>query len=158
MPGKSPFEDEYRASLRAHWKYVIRQGDKRTERTLRHVMKQLGFREDELAQLTLSATAHVDDMPDGFTPDPVMLEQVAAIGKAAEANESAVNPGGVKGDGEPLPPQEAALDMHTAHRHEDALDPAAIEAAEESAAAHDPDPVDDPGEPDIEPPTQLSLF
>ncbi len=148
MPGKSPFADEYRASLRAHWKYVIRQGDKRTERTLRHVMKQLGFRDDELAQLTLDATAHVDDMPDGFTPDPVMVEQIAALGKIAAANEAAVNPGGVRADGEPLPPEEAALDLHTAHRHEDALDPEAIEREAEEA--------DD--EPDADAPTQLSLF
>ncbi len=151
MPGKSPFEDEYRASLRAHWKYVIRQGDKRTERTLRHVMKQLGFREDELTQLTLAATAHVDDMPDGFAPDPAMIEQIAALGKIAAANEAAVNPGGVLGDGEPLPPEEAALDLHTAHRHEHALDPEAIEAEADSAE-------NEPDEPAEDAPTQLSFF
>ncbi|MFN8527763.1 MAG: hypothetical protein U0670_04045 [Anaerolineae bacterium] len=61
MPGKSPFEEEHRECLRAHYTHVIRENETRTERTLKGVLKELGFRDDEIAELKVRATAHVDD-------------------------------------------------------------------------------------------------
>ncbi|MDX2160254.1 MAG: hypothetical protein SF162_02910 [bacterium] len=135
MPGKSPFDDEYRDCLRAHYAHVIRQHDVRTERTLRGVLKEVGFGDDELAELKVTATAHIDDVGADYMPDPALVEQIAALGAAAAANEAAVNPGGVLGDGEPVPPELAAQDLHLAHRHEHAHDP---EAAEVDDADHEP--------------------
>ncbi|MFN8527764.1 MAG: hypothetical protein U0670_04050 [Anaerolineae bacterium] len=67
----------------------------------------------------------------GFVPDPEIMETIAAIGDAAAANEAALNPGGVS-DGEPVPAEIAAQDLHLAGRHVGADDPAVIEAAAEA--------------------------
>jgi hypothetical protein len=73
MPGKSPFEAEWHESLRAHMMYVYRINDKVTERTLRGVLLQVGFSEDDLREMYVLATAHVDDVGADFIPDPEIL-------------------------------------------------------------------------------------
>lgn len=66
---ESVFADEWRRCLKQHYKYVIGKQDKRTEETLIPIMQRAGFRDDDLRQLYLEATMHVDDVPDDFVPD-----------------------------------------------------------------------------------------
>lgn len=63
------FADEWRDCLRAHYMHVIRAGDQTTEPTLRVVMHDAGFTDDELALLRVQATMHVDDVGADFVPD-----------------------------------------------------------------------------------------
>ncbi len=117
MPGKSPFSDHWRDCLRSHYTYVIHQNDIRTERTLRGVLIEVGFREDEIAELRVMATAHVDDVGADYIPDPALISQIAALSAAAAANEAAANPGGMIGGGELVALDVAAQDPHLAGRH-----------------------------------------
>jgi hypothetical protein len=142
MPGTSPFSQHWRDCLRAHYQYVVQQDDQRTERTLRGVLHEVGFGEDELIQLRVMATAHIDDVGADYIPDPALMAQIAALERAAAANQAAVNPGGMAGDGESVDPDMAAHDPHMAGRHEQGEDEA---------------PADEPplADPDVK---QLSLF
>jgi hypothetical protein len=79
---ESVFGDEWRRCLKEHYKYVVKNQDKRTEETLNPIMADAGFRENDLRQLYLEATLHVDDMPDDFVPD---MERVAP--ESVELNE-----------------------------------------------------------------------
>lgn len=74
----SIFQDDWRQCLREQYKYVIRTQDKNTEGSLTGVMYRVGFTDDELAQLRVEATMHVDDMPEDFQPDMDVLNQSAA--------------------------------------------------------------------------------
>lgn len=90
MPGKSPFSEEWRDCLRAHYTYVVRANDTRTLDTLAAVLKQIGFREDELREMYVRATMHVDDMPEDFTPDmTVLVAMDAAVASAVAATAAA---------------------------------------------------------------------
>lgn len=82
----SVFADEWRRCLKEHYKYVISNQDKRTEETLIPIMNRAGFREDDLRQLYLQATMHVDDVADDFVPD---MERVAP--ESVEASEQTSN-------------------------------------------------------------------
>lgn len=73
MAGKSPFEADWRESLRAHMMYVFRINDQVTERTLRGVLKQAGFTDEDIQEMYIRATAHVDDVGGDFAPNPEML-------------------------------------------------------------------------------------
>ena len=129
----SVFSDEWRDCLRAHYSYVVRTDDKSTERTLRGVMIEAGFREDEIRQLYVLATAHVDDMGVDFVPDMEIYAEEPAPVMVAVAM-----------------PQ----DVIEAQVTEDALDQDETEDAAlmEEAAAEEKPPETDP---DV---TQLSLF
>lgn len=70
----SVFSDEWRTCLREHFMYVIRNQDARTERSLITVMHETGFSDDELRELRIQATMHVDDMPEGYVPDMAFAE------------------------------------------------------------------------------------
>lgn len=74
MP-KSIFSEEWRDCLREHYKYVVRNNDKITRQTLEPVLEQMGFREDELRELQVQATMHVDDVAEDFVPELDILEQ-----------------------------------------------------------------------------------
>ena len=74
----SVFTKEWRACMREQYKHVIRTDDQKTLVSLTKVMHRVGFGEDELAQLRIEATMHVDDMPDDFVPDMEVLQPVAA--------------------------------------------------------------------------------
>ncbi|MEP7294084.1 MAG: hypothetical protein ABI835_20015, partial [Chloroflexota bacterium] len=63
------FSDEWRECLIAHYTSVMRAEDKKTERTLRGVMLEAGFTDSELREITVRATAHVDDVDADFVPD-----------------------------------------------------------------------------------------
>jgi hypothetical protein len=78
----SVFGDEWRRCLKEHYKYIVSNQDKQTEETLTPIMEKAGFRDDELRQLYLEATMHIDNVPDDFVPD---MERVAP--ESVEANE-----------------------------------------------------------------------
>ncbi|MCC6802238.1 MAG: hypothetical protein IT319_05075 [Anaerolineae bacterium] len=129
----SIFAEEWRDCLRAHYTYVVRMGDQGTERTLRNVMFEAGFGEDEVKELYVLATAHVDDVGAGFVPDMEIFEEGRLpVGVVVPEMPEAV-------EREPLPDEVAAE-----------LEP---EADEPEAADDEED--SPPPEPDV---TQLSLF
>lgn len=72
---RSPFADEWRACLREHYKQTVRENDRATLATLDGVMTNVGFREDELRQLTIEATLRVEDVADDFVPQLDILTQ-----------------------------------------------------------------------------------
>ena len=78
MDSRSVFFDEWLRSLREQYKHVVRNNDMVTLPTLTAVMQNVGFREDELTQLRIEATMHVDDVPDQFAPDMKILDPVPA--------------------------------------------------------------------------------
>ncbi len=78
MDSRSVFFDEWLRSLREQYKYVVRNNDAVTLPTLTAVMQNVGFGEDELAQLRIEATMHVDDIPPDFKPDLQILDQAQA--------------------------------------------------------------------------------
>jgi hypothetical protein len=78
MAGKSPFSDDWRDCLSAHFTHVIRTNDVRTEPTLTGVLLAAGFTEAELRELKLRATMHVDDVPADFVPDLEILQTASA--------------------------------------------------------------------------------
>jgi hypothetical protein len=73
----SIFADAWRECLREQYKHVIRTGNATTRRTLTEVMNEVGFGEDELAQLRLEATMRAEDVPDDFVPDMNILNEPA---------------------------------------------------------------------------------
>jgi len=78
MDSRSVFFDEWLRSLREQYKHVVRNNDRVTLPTLTAVMQNVGFGEDELAQLRIEATMHVDDIPPDFRPDLQILDQAQA--------------------------------------------------------------------------------
>lgn len=82
MPGQSIFSEEWRECLKAHYMYVTRERDARTERTLVGVLHNVGFTDAELNELKIRATMHVDDVGADYVPDLDLLkaaEQAAAV-------------------------------------------------------------------------------
>ena len=73
MDQRSVFHDEWLRSLREQYKQVVRKDDRATLSSLTAVMRNVGFRDDELAQLRIEATMHVDDVPVDFSPDMDIL-------------------------------------------------------------------------------------
>jgi hypothetical protein len=65
----SIFADEWRACLREQYKFVVAANEQVTLQSLTEVMVQVGFGDDELAQLRVEATIRVEDVPDDFVPD-----------------------------------------------------------------------------------------
>lgn len=62
---RSPFHQDWRACLRAHYMHVIRIGDAVTEPTLRSVLTHVGFSEDEIKQMAIEAKIRdTDTSPD----------------------------------------------------------------------------------------------
>lgn len=71
---RSIFADEWRACLIEHYKMAVRTGNRAKREEARQTMQDAGFSEEELSQLYLESTMHVDDVPDDFVPDLVNLE------------------------------------------------------------------------------------
>lgn len=113
MPGKSPFSQDWRDCLKAHYTHVIRAEDHRTEKTLRAVLHECGYSDADLNEWYLLATMRADDLPPSFAPD---VERAVAVAvppmPAAE-----------------LPLDEAAPEVETLDEPSDADD----------APPHDPD-------------------
>lgn len=85
---KDVFGDEWRDCLRAHYQHAVRQDDKVALKTLVPVLQnKIGFGDDELRQLYVEATMHVDDID--FIPDLDIFEraEIIAQGEAAPVPE-----------------------------------------------------------------------
>jgi hypothetical protein len=94
MPGPSPFTDDWRDCLRAHYQEVVRNQDHVTERTLVGVLHEVGFSESEMAELKVLATLRVEDVPPDFVPDldvlqAQALEEIQQQTAASEAGQAA---------------------------------------------------------------------
>lgn len=116
---ESIFSADWRNCLVAHYTHVIRADDKRTERSLRGVMHNVGFSDDDLKQIIIAATAHVDDVGADFVPDlsllgpepepPVMIAvpqefiEAAVVEAALEQDEAADAEAGEDEDPAPAP-------------------------------------------------------
>lgn len=85
----SIFADDWRESLAAHYKDVVRRGDDHTEHTLVSVLHALGFREDDLRQLKIEATMRAEDVSDDFVPDLDIDKTTAHAGVSLRADEAA---------------------------------------------------------------------
>jgi hypothetical protein len=135
MPGNSPFSDDWRDCLRAHFAYTVRMQDVRTEHTLSAVMQEIGFSEAEMRELRVRATLRTEDVPPDFVPDlqalaeqsPPEAARVFAVAAVPEALAEAV--------------QEELLELE----EESVIDPDEVQ----EAAAPPPSPDE---------PQQLSLF
>lgn len=73
MDQRSVFHDEWLRSLREQYMQVVRSEDRATLSSLTAVMRNVGFRDDELAQLRIEATMHIDDVREDFRPDMDIL-------------------------------------------------------------------------------------
>lgn len=62
------FQDEWRKCLQEHYKDVVQRRDERTRTTLQPILGRIGFREDELKELYVRASMHVDDVGADFVP------------------------------------------------------------------------------------------
>lgn len=61
----SPFKDEWRACLRAHYAEVVRSGDFYTEKSLRRILvKDARIPEDEVDELFITETSRTDGSGD----------------------------------------------------------------------------------------------
>lgn len=158
MPNPSVFTEEWRDCLRAHYTQVVRNQDALTERSLHGVMLEAGFRESELNELYVRATAHVDDVGADFVPDMDILEAEpetfsVAVGAAEPVEvEDAVS----ETEAMEAAPAEAVVDAEipvaVVKDLVDEVEPTVVEDAPEDLPADDEQPDDDPGV------TQLSLF
>lgn len=75
MEQRSVFFEEWIKSLREQYKYVVRNNDQVTLPSLTEVMHNVGFRDDELAQLRVEATMHIDEVGADYVPDLMVLNQ-----------------------------------------------------------------------------------
>jgi hypothetical protein len=69
MPVQNIFQQEWRECLREHYKYVVRNNDQVTKKSLLKVLHDVGFSDTELRELEVLAFAHVDQTPADFVPD-----------------------------------------------------------------------------------------
>lgn len=139
----SVFTEEWRDCLRAHYTSIVRNDDRTTEHTLRGVMIEAGFSEDELKQLYVLATAHVDDVGADFVPDmDVFAEESAPVSVAVVVPQAMIEAELI----EAAHPQDEASVSAEADAEMDEREP------DDEAEAEAKPPSDDPGV------TQLSLF
>lgn len=88
----SIFENEWRACLREQYKRTIRENNAKNIDSLRVVMGQVGFSDDELRHLELLATMHVDDVADDFVPNLDLLDDIASQSPAWDASVPVAHP------------------------------------------------------------------
>ena len=73
MPGKSPFAEDWRECLRAHYAHVVNVGDKRTEKSLTAVLQGIGYSDKELLDWKLYATMRDVETVHQLDDDEVLL-------------------------------------------------------------------------------------
>jgi hypothetical protein len=80
------FAEEWRACLRAHYQYVIRNEDKVTERTLVGVLHEVGFTDDDLSQLGSASNTNPEESGSDQTraADAVPVAEAPLLLTAAE--------------------------------------------------------------------------
>lgn len=66
--GGSPFGEDWRNALQAHYKDVVRQGDRITEESLAHLLYDVGYDADDLRRWKLEATMRAEDLAGDFVP------------------------------------------------------------------------------------------
>ncbi|MCY4071343.1 MAG: hypothetical protein OXG60_08580 [Chloroflexi bacterium] len=178
MDQRSVFFEEWIRSLREQYKHVVCQDDRVTLPTLTAVMIDVGFSEDELAQLRVEATMHVDKLGSDHVADMEILEQT--LPHAAECLCpvcTRINERPSDADDEPLP-IDAAQETVGPGNVFSAAAPENIETSEtndepapltfedslaagetEASDDEDEDPVDSgDDDEDIDKPQQMSLF
>ncbi len=74
MEERSVFFEEWLRSLREQYKHVVVQNDRVNLSSLTAVMSEVGFSADELAQLRVEATMHVDKVGADHVADMEILE------------------------------------------------------------------------------------
>ena len=72
----SPFSQDWRDCLSAHFRYTVRNHDHATEVTVAQILRETGLTDAQIAELRVTAALRVEDLPDGFTPD---LDGLAAL-------------------------------------------------------------------------------
>ena len=178
MDPRSVFHEEWLRSLREQYKYVVRNNDRGTLSSLTAVMHNVGFREDELAQLRIEATMHVDDVGADFSADMRILDER----KAAPAHPSecicpqcvTVDESQFDAEGQPIAPDPEADADETGHVFPGAdideiderkaaepvtfADSVAAEALQTDEAEFESPDDGDEGESDPDAPEQMSLF
>lgn len=88
----SVFENEWRACLREQYKHTIRENNPKNIHSLKMVMSQLGFGDDELHHLELIATMHIDDVADDFMPNFDILDDIATQAPVTEPSVPVAHP------------------------------------------------------------------
>ena len=173
MDQQSVFFEEWIRSLREQYKHVVRQDDRVTLPSLTSVMLDVGFGEDELAQLRVEATMHVDDVGADHAADMEILRH--SLPHAAECLCPVCSPIDVDrfdADGQPLaidPEQETAetgsvFSAATIDDKDTIEEPAPL-TFEDSLATQDVEAGDDEDtidtgedDEDVDKPQQMSLF
>lgn len=140
MPSSSPFADDWRDCLRSHYTHVVRAQDTNTIDSLTTVLHQVGFSKDELSEMFIRATMHVDDVGEDFVPDEQFL---VAVSEAISDLTAEPSPEALV-----IAAEEAALEI------ENQPEDAPLEGASEAEAET---PTDEPPH-DPDGPQQMSLF
>ena len=180
MDQRSVFFEEWIRSLREQYKHVVRGNDRVTLPTLTAVLQNVGFSEDELAQLRVEATMHVDDVPADFAPDMNVLKGSATVqahpAECACPQCVAIDESQFDAEGQPLAPDADRMTHETGHIYaaakigdealaedtlpltfEDSLIATVDEVDEEPAESEDiSEAADEETDPDG--PQQMSLF
>ena len=119
MDQRSVFHNEWLRSLREQYKQVVRNDDRATLSSLTAVMHNVGFRDDELSQLRIEATMHVDDVGEGFSPDMDILSKTGLTqAHPAECTCPAcmtIDESKFDSEGQPLAPDPEAEEYETGH-------------------------------------------
>ena len=113
----SVFADDWRACLREHYMHVVRTDDRATLPSLTLVMYEVGFSDDDLAELRVLATMRADDMPADYVPPEIAAPRVFAAVAPPDEIEAEADALPVE-DEEPEPDTEAEPEPD-----EDAADP-----------------------------------
>jgi hypothetical protein len=104
----SVFADDWRACLREHYMHVVRTDDRVTLPSLTLVMHEVGFSDDDLAELRVLATMRADDMPADYVPPEVAAPRVfAAVAPPDEIEAEADAPPVEESEPEPEPEPDA---------------------------------------------------
>ncbi|MCY4019420.1 MAG: hypothetical protein OXG39_08435 [Chloroflexi bacterium] len=176
MDQRSVFFEEWIRSLREQYKHVLRQDDRVTLPTLTAVMLDVGFNEDELAQLHIEATMHVDKISSDHMADMEILEHTLPHAAECLCPLCTLHAEG-RSDADdqtlPIDPAQATVEPGSAIST-DALEnietsetndepaPLTFEdslAAEETEASDDEEPVNSgEDDEDVDKPQQMSLF
>lgn len=178
MDSQSVFYEEWLRSLREQYKQVLRNNDGLTLSSLTAVMRNVGFRDDELARLRIEATMRAEDLSDDFSVDLSILDQrktrQAPPAETACPERMTVDESRLEKGDQPSAPEAPAHDAEKdqvfpmAENSEieapaDAEpvtfeDSVAAEAQRTDAAEAEPSGGQDEGEPDPDAPEQMSLF
>jgi hypothetical protein len=163
---ESPFADEWRDCLREHYKHVIREKDTSTEETLRPILEQVGFREDELSELKVLADPSAYDAKAAQTisngngngtstaADELTFKVHPAECTCAACMDTVLD-AGHDDEGQPLEfPEEPDEGEGNVFQVTEADDTAADESSDSDA----PEPDADPDDSDDDTPKQRSLF